>query len=56
MRTIVVSHDFWALRDGSEVWLALDDAPQSDPNSAPVLPTLASINWINVDAMTSPKL
>lgn len=48
--------DFWALRDGRAVWLALGDAPQIDPNSAPVLPTLPSIDWIHVDALNQHRV
>ena len=29
--------DFWALREGSAVWLTLDDTPQCDPNAVPPL-------------------
>jgi hypothetical protein len=48
--------DFWALRDGRAVWLALGDAPQIDPNSAPVLPTLPSIDWIHADALNQHRV
>ena len=43
--------DFWALRDGRAVWLALGDAPQGDPTVAPQLPTLPCVEWIHIEAL-----
>lgn len=44
--------DFWALRDGSAVWLALGDVPQIDPNAAPLLPpSIPTVEWISAEAL-----
>lgn len=48
--------DFWALREGSAVWLALGDAAQSDPNVAPPLPTMPCVEWIRADALNSHRV
>lgn len=48
--------DFWALRNGSAVWLALGDAPQCDPNAEPALPSLPSIDWIHADALNQHRI
>ncbi|MBC7377397.1 MAG: hypothetical protein H7346_08185, partial [Burkholderiaceae bacterium] len=48
--------DFWAIRDGSEIWLALGDAPQCDPNAASVLPPLPSIDWVRADALDQHRI
>lgn len=47
--------DFWALRNGSAVWLALGDAPQCDPNAAPLL-TMPCVQWVQSDALNQHRV
>ena len=47
--------DFWALRDGSAVWLALGDTPQYDPNAAP-LPSMPCVQWVHTDALNQHRV
>lgn len=48
--------DFWALRDGSAVWLALGDIPQCDPNAAPPLPAMPYVAWVHADALNQHRV
>lgn len=43
--------DFWALRDGSAVWLALRDAPHSDPDLTPLPPLNPGVETISTDPL-----
>ncbi len=43
--------DFWALRGGSAIWLALGNAPRCEPPAALPLPALPTIEWIRTEAL-----
>lgn len=47
--------DFWALRNGSAVWLALGETPQCDPNAAP-LHTMPCVQWVPADALNQHRV
>lgn len=48
--------DFWALREGSAVWLTLGDTPQCDPNAVPPLPATPCVTWVNADALNQHRV
>ena len=43
--------DFWAVRDGSAVWLAISSDAQCDPNAVPLPPTFPAVEWIRADSL-----
>ena len=49
--------DFWALRNGRAVWLALSDAAQWDPDNVPQLPSnIPTVEWIQTDALNQHRI
>ena len=43
--------DFWALRGGAAVWLALGDAPHCEPSVARPPAVLPTVEWIRAEAL-----
>ena len=43
--------DFWALRGGAAVWLALGNAPQCEPSVARPPAVLPTVEWIRAEAL-----
>ena len=48
--------DFWVLRDGSAIWLALGDTPQCDPNAPPLPAAMPCVQWVHPDALNQHRV